>query len=67
MLHSAWNSIIQGAFDGSTSTTRTSSIWVGESGVFVVLAGGVVAFLLTRGAWRVRRWPKEEGATLERP
>jgi membrane protease YdiL (CAAX protease family) len=61
-FHSAWNSIIQGAFDGSTaggSATHTTSIWTGESGLLVVGASIAFALLLCRGRWQVRRWPSE--------
>ncbi|MDF2697698.1 MAG: amino terminal protease family protein [Labilithrix sp.] len=59
-FHSAWNSIIQGAFDGATagaSSARTTSIWIGESGILVVAVSVVVAALFVRGPWGMRRWP----------
>jgi membrane protease YdiL (CAAX protease family) len=64
-FHSAWNSIIQGAFDGATSggsSTHTTSIWIGESGLLVVCVSILVALILSRGQWQVRRWPQDEDA-----
>lgn len=66
-FHSAWNSIIQGAFDGSTvggSATNTTSIWIGESGVLVVLANVLLAASLTRGPWNFRRSPSDPPTNL---
>lgn len=64
-FHAAWNSIIQGAFDGSTaggSSTQTTSVWIGESGLLVVATSILVALILSRGHWLVRRWPGDDGA-----
>jgi uncharacterized protein len=65
-FHSAWNSIIQGAFDGATvggSSTRTTSIWIGESGILVVAVSVVVMVVFVRGPWLMRRWPADPAAT----
>ncbi len=50
MLHGAWNSTIQSVFDGSTSGER-ATVWVGESGILVMLTIIIVVVLLTR-VWR---------------
>ena len=53
IAHAAWNSVIQGAFDVSTvgaSSSTTTNVWVGESGL-------LVAGLSVVGAWLVLRKP----------
>lgn len=50
ILHGAWNSIIQSVFDASTSGER-ATLWVGESGILVMLTIIVVVVLLAR-TWR---------------
>ncbi|MEZ4710104.1 MAG: CPBP family intramembrane glutamic endopeptidase [Caldilineaceae bacterium] len=50
MLHGAWNSTIQSVFDGSTSGER-ATLWVGESGILVMLTIIAVVVLLSR-TWR---------------
>ena len=50
VLHGAWNSIIQGVFDTSTSGAQ-AKVWVGESGILVMLAVIAVVALLAR-TWR---------------
>lgn len=50
MLHGAWNNTIQSVFDGSTSG-EGATIWVGESGILVMLTIIVVVVLLAR-TWR---------------
>ncbi len=50
LLHGAWNAIIQGPFDRSTTGSH-AWLWVGESGLFVAavsLAFGVAVVLLDR-------------------
>jgi uncharacterized protein len=57
VLHSAWNSIIQGPFDGS-SVAPNATILVGESGVLVAivsLAVGLIAY---------RRWMSQGAPTV---
>ncbi len=69
-FHAAWNAIIQGLFDASTkggSSTHTTSIWIGESGVLVVLTGLAVAAWVSRGTWEVRHFPADPSTTLDRP
>ncbi len=57
VLHGAWNATIQGAFDTST---KGSSIWVGESGVLVAAAALGAAWLLARRPYAARRTPGDE-------
>lgn len=70
VAHATWNVVIQSVFDASTrggSATRSSSIWVGESGLLVVAASALVAALVLPRAWPVRRSPRESSpATLTR-
>lgn len=56
--HGAWNAVIQGAFDRSTSGP---SVWVGESGVLT----SAVLILFAVVLYRV--WPLAQGASLSRP
>jgi uncharacterized protein len=56
VLHAAWNSIIQGPFDGNTTGTG-ATLWVGESGILTALALVVAAFVLSRGGWTFLRRP----------
>jgi uncharacterized protein len=56
-LHSAWNSIIQVAFDPA-STGPGAALWVGESGILVALTMVAAAVVFTRGRWTVRRSPE---------
>ncbi|MEZ4621147.1 MAG: CPBP family intramembrane glutamic endopeptidase [Caldilineaceae bacterium] len=50
MLHGAWNSTIQSVFDVSTSGEH-ATLWVGESGILVMLTIIPVVALLAR-TWR---------------
>jgi len=50
MLHGAWNSTIQSVFDVSTSGEH-ATLWVGESGILVMLTIILVVALLAR-TWR---------------
>jgi CAAX protease family protein len=56
-LHSAWNGIIQVAFDPA-STSAGAELWVGESGIFVALTMIVAAIICSRGRWTIRRVPE---------
>ena len=56
-LHAAWNSIIQVAFDPA-STGSGATLWVGESGILVMLTTIAAAVVFTRGRWDVRRFPE---------
>lgn len=53
-LHAAWNSIIQGPFDGA-SAGATAALWVGESGMLTALTLVAAAILLSRGTWAISR------------
>jgi uncharacterized protein len=55
-LHAAWNSIIQGAFDLST-TGADAALWTGEAGILVVLTLVVAAVLVSVRPWRMLRSP----------
>lgn len=57
-LHAAWNSVIQGPFDGAT-TGAGAALWVGESGVLTALVLVVAAVFFSRGRWTVLRRPEE--------
>ena len=60
VLHGAWNSIIQGPFDGAT-TGAGATLWVGESGILTALTLVVAAFIFSRGRWTViRSLPRRE-------
>jgi membrane protease YdiL (CAAX protease family) len=48
--HSAWNSIIQGPFDGA-ATGPNAALWTGESGILPVIVLVVVAVIVSRGSW----------------
>jgi hypothetical protein len=50
----AWNAIIQGAFDTSSAGP---SIWIGESGILVVVVNLLCVVAVTRGTWRRLRTP----------
>jgi membrane protease YdiL (CAAX protease family) len=50
ILHGAWNCIIHDVFDASTGGAQ-ASLWIGESGILVMLAVVAVSVLLTR-VWR---------------
>jgi uncharacterized protein len=61
VLHGAWNSTIQSAFDpATTSTGAGATLWVGEAGIFTALALVVAAVIFSRGHWTVRRVPEEQ-------
>jgi len=45
-LHSAWNAVIQGAFDPA-STSSGAELWIGESGILVALTMIVAALLFS--------------------
>ena len=60
VLHAAWNSVIQGPFDGATSGAG-ATLWVGESGVLTALTLVVAAVIYSRGRWTViRSLPRRE-------
>jgi len=55
-LHSAWNAIIQAAFDPASHGAR-AELWIGESGILVALAMVVAAIVFSCGRWTIRRDP----------
>jgi membrane protease YdiL (CAAX protease family) len=55
-LHSAWNAIIQAAFDPASAGAR-AELWIGESGILVALTLIVAAVLFSSGRWTIRRAP----------
>jgi hypothetical protein len=68
-LHAAWNSIIQVAFD-QASTGPGATLWVGESGILVMLTTIAAAVVFARGWWTVRRFPeasRDDPATAAPP
>ena len=68
-LHSAWNAIIQDAFDPA-STSAGAELWIGESGILVALTMIVAAVIFSRGCWTIRRVPEardQTGATRPAP
>jgi uncharacterized protein len=48
--HAAWNSTIQGIFDFS-SAGPSGALWIGESGILVVVMAVVLVWFLVRGKW----------------
>lgn len=57
VLHAVWNAVIQGTFD---TTTKGTSMWVGEAGILVAAAALAAAWLLARKPYAARRAPGEE-------
>ena len=57
-LHSAWNAVIQTAFD-SASTGAEAPLWVGEAGILVALTMVVAAAVFSYGWWTIRRAPEQ--------
>ncbi len=64
VFHSAWNSIIQGPFDESTSHP---GVWLGEAGVVTAIVGLTVAAVWVRGRVAMRHDPREEEPAALRP
>lgn len=56
VLHAAWNSVIQGPFDGAT-TGSGAMLWTGESGILTALVLVVAAFVFSLGRWTIVRSP----------
>ena len=55
-LHSAWNAIIQAAFDPASDGAR-AQLWIGESGMLVALTMIVAAVVFSYGRWTIRSTP----------
>jgi len=58
-LHSAWNAIIQSAFDPASKGVGME-LWIGESGILVALTMIVAAFVFSCGRWTIRRASGEQ-------
>lgn len=56
VLHASWNSVIQVAFDPSSSG-KNATLWVDEFGIFVALTMVAAAVIVSRGVWTIRRMP----------
>ncbi|MGC2354252.1 MAG: CPBP family intramembrane glutamic endopeptidase [Candidatus Udaeobacter sp.] len=56
-LHSAWNAIIQAAFDPASHGAQ-AELWIGESGILVALTMIVAAIVFSYGRWTIRRTPE---------
>jgi membrane protease YdiL (CAAX protease family) len=61
--HSAWNSIIQGPFDGATKGAN-AALWTGESGILPVIVLVVVSVIVSRGTWTYIRGLPGRGVPL---
>jgi hypothetical protein len=62
IFHASWNAVIQGSFDRFTvggGADHTTNIWIGESGILVVLVNLTVALLVVSRPWPMRRFPTE--------
>jgi membrane protease YdiL (CAAX protease family) len=55
-LHSAWNAIIQTAFDPA-SHGAGAELWIGESGILIALTMIVAAVVFSCGRWTICRTP----------
>ena len=62
-LHSAWNAVIQAAFD-TASAGHGAELWIGESGILVALTMIVAAVFFSFSRWTIRRVPGEPGKPL---
>ena len=56
--HAAWNSTIHGLYDFS-STGSSRELWIGESGILVVVVTVVLVSILMRGSRTVLTAPGE--------
>jgi membrane protease YdiL (CAAX protease family) len=68
-LHSAWNAIIQSAFDPA-SKGAGAELWIGESGILVALTMILAAVIYSCGRWTIRRArgeQRESGAARAGP
>ena len=52
VLHGAWNSVIQSAFDPAVAGLW-APLWLGESGILVAVTLVVAAVLISLGRWRM--------------
>src|SRR5207253_2973466 len=56
-LHSAWNAIIQTAFDPASHGAQPE-LWIGESGILTALTMIVAAIAFSYGRWTILRTPE---------
>jgi membrane protease YdiL (CAAX protease family) len=56
-LHSAWNAIIQTAFDPASHGAQPE-LWIGESGILTALTMIVAAVAFSYGRWTILRTPE---------
>ena len=63
ITHSAWNTIIQGPFDGAATGTN-AALWTGESGILTMIVLVVVAVIVSRGTWTYIRSLPGRGVPL---
>jgi membrane protease YdiL (CAAX protease family) len=61
--HSAWNSIIENAFDPAAKG-KMAGLWTGESGILTIVVLIVVAVLVSRGTWTYIRSLPGRGVPL---
>ncbi len=61
VLHGAWNSVIQGPFDGATAGAARL-LWTGESGMLVVLTLVLATIIVARQPWPLLRQPPRTDA-----
>jgi uncharacterized protein len=66
VLHGAWNSVIQTAFDPAAAGPG-AHLWLGESGILVALTLLVAAVLVSLGRWPRLRAPGEPLRVLAGP
>lgn len=59
VLHAAWNSLIQVAFDPASEGSQVA-LWVGESGILVAITMVVAAMIAGCGKWRILNRPEEK-------
>jgi hypothetical protein len=66
VLHGAWNSVIQSAFDSAVAGPGVQ-LWLGESGILVALTLVVAAVLMSLGHWPMLRAPGQPLLVTTRP
>jgi membrane protease YdiL (CAAX protease family) len=64
LLHGAWNSVIQGPFDGATAGAERLR-WTVESGILVVLTLLLATIIVARRPWpMLRQRPRRDAPDL---
>lgn len=67
LLHSTWNSVIQGTFDGFVpghGASHAGNIWVGEAGIVVVAIATLFTIALVWKPFPLRRYPLDPEAGM---